>query len=278
MFARIPALLIALGALSLIFGLVEWRWPAIRGQKRIRQGFLTDVTWWLFTPTISKLFSGVFVAIVILTLARILHLPITIAHLKGLAQRDTAVSRQPIAVQLVEFMLLADFLSYWQHRAFHSFERLWRIHAVHHSSTQLDWLSAVRVHPLNEAFSNTAIAAPLILVGFSPMTVAAYLPFLTFYAIMLHANVSWDMGPLRYVISSPAFHRWHHSAEAEALDKNFAGLFPMFDWLFGTLYMPRDKRATVFGTVDRAVPSSFIKQLSYPLRKAPMQSREPASA
>ncbi len=278
MFARIPILVALLGILSLFFGLVEWRWPSVRGQKRMRQGWLTDVTWWLFTPTAGKLFSGVFVAVVILTLARILRLPITIEHLKGLAQRDTAIGRQPIALQLAEFMLLADFLSYWQHRAFHRFERLWRIHAVHHSSTELDWLSAVRVHPLNEALSNTAIAAPLILLGFSPMTLAAYLPSLTFYAIMLHANVSWDMGPLRCVISSPAFHRWHHSAEAEALDKNFAGLFPIFDWLFGTLYLPRDKRASVFGTVDRAVPAGFLKQLGYPLRKSPVQTRGPAPA
>jgi sterol desaturase/sphingolipid hydroxylase (fatty acid hydroxylase superfamily) len=275
---RIAALIIALGILSLVFGLAEWRWPSVRGQKLLRRGWLTDVSWWLFTPTVGKLFSGVFVAIVIISLARILGLPITIDHLKGLAERDTAIGRQPLGLQIVEFLLLADVLAYWQHRAFHHFERLWRIHAVHHSSTELDWLSAVRVHPLNEALSNTAIAAPLILLGFNPITLAAYLPFLTFYAIAIHANVSWDMGPLRHVISSPAFHRWHHSAEAEALDKNFAGLFPVFDRLFGTLYMPRDKRATVFGTVDQTVPTSFVRQLTYPLRKTrPVPVPSPAA-
>ena len=276
MIERIPVLIAALGVLSLVFGLVEWRWPSLRGQKRIRCGFFTDVAWWLFTPTAGKLFSGVFVVMVSLSLARILGLPITVDHLKGLAERDTAIGRQPVAVQLVEFLLLADLLAYWQHRAFHSFERLWRIHAVHHSSTELDWLSAVRVHPLNEALSNTAIAAPLILLGFSPVTLAAYLPFLTFYAITLHANVDWDMGPLRYVISSPAFHRWHHSAEEEALNKNFAGLFPVLDWLFGTLYLPRDKRASVFGTVDRSVPGGFLRQLAYPLMKPTIAASETA--
>ena len=71
----------------------------------------------------------------------------------------------------------------------------------------------------------------------------------------------------------------HVTAAAHAaLDKNFAGLFPVFDWLFGTLYMPRDHRATVFGTVDRAVPAGFLRQLSYPLRKAPVQSSAPAPA
>ncbi len=129
MFERIPVLIAAPGVLRV----VEWRWPSVRGQKRIRRGFFTDVTRWLFTPTVGKLFSGVFVAIVILSLARILGLPLTVDHLKGLAERDTAVGRQPVALQLVEFLLLADLLAYWQHRAFHTFERLWRIHAVHHS-------------------------------------------------------------------------------------------------------------------------------------------------
>jgi sterol desaturase/sphingolipid hydroxylase (fatty acid hydroxylase superfamily) len=279
MLQRILVLVIALGVLSLVFGLVEWRWPSVRGQKLLRRGWVTDVSWWLFTPTIGKLFSGIFVGAVIIGLARVLGMGITTDHLKGLTERDTFIASQPIALQLAEFLLLADILAYWQHRAFHHFERLWRIHAVHHSSTELDWLSAVRVHPLNDALSSTAIAAPLILLGFNSLTLAAYLPFLTFYAIGLHANVNWDLGPLRYLISSPAFHRWHHSAEAQALNKNFAGLFPVFDWLFGTLYLPRDKQASVFGVFGQNVPSNFVSQLSYPLRRTKqMPATAPAAA
>jgi sterol desaturase/sphingolipid hydroxylase (fatty acid hydroxylase superfamily) len=214
----------------------------VRGQRRVRRGFITDSAYWLFTPTVGKLFSGIFVAVVILSLARLLGMPLTVDHLRGLTERDTGVSRQSAGAQLIEFLLLADFLAYWQHRAFHHIERLWRIHAVHHSSTDLDWLSSVRVHPLNEALSNTVIATPLLLLGFSPTTVAVYLPFLTFYAILLHANVAWSYGPLGYVISTPGFHRWHHSVEPESLNKNFAGLFPFFDWIFGTLYLPNDGR------------------------------------
>ena len=56
---------------------------------------------------------------------------------------------------------------------------------------------------------------------------------LSFYAIFVHANVPWSFGPLRYVIATPAFHRWHHAAEEQGLNHNFAGLFPLFDLLFG---------------------------------------------
>jgi sterol desaturase/sphingolipid hydroxylase (fatty acid hydroxylase superfamily) len=211
--------LIALGVLSLGFGVLERLWPSVRGQRRLRKGFFTDVTWWLFTPTLGKLFSSIVVAVSILSLAAVLGVGITADHLRGIAERDTAIGRQPLALQLVEFLLLADVLAYLQHRAFHTISRLWKIHAVHHSSTEIDWLSAVRLHPLNDAISSAAVATPLILLGFSPTTLAAYLPFLTLYAIALHANVNWTYGPLRAVVTSPVFHRWHHAAEQEALNK-----------------------------------------------------------
>jgi sterol desaturase/sphingolipid hydroxylase (fatty acid hydroxylase superfamily) len=167
---------------------------------------------------------------------------------------------------MVEFFVLADFLAYWSHRAFHSFERLWRIHAVHHSSTELDWLSAVRVHPLNDALTAVMVATPLLLLGFSARTLAAYMPFLTLYAILLHANVSWRLGPLHRVIATPFSHRWHHSMEPEAIDKNFGGLFLVWDRLFGTLYLP-EHAPTRFGVQGEGVPAGFVSQLAFPLRR-----------
>jgi Fatty acid hydroxylase superfamily len=67
---------------------------------------------------------------------------------------------------------------------------------------------------------------------------AGVAPPITLFAILFHANVDWDWGPPRSVIAAPRFHRWHHTGEAEARDKNFAGLLPLWDILFGTYYMP----------------------------------------
>jgi sterol desaturase/sphingolipid hydroxylase (fatty acid hydroxylase superfamily) len=268
MLARIPALIIALAVVGLAFALIEWHWPSVRGQKRLRRGVFTDLSWYFFTATLGRVFSGVFVFICIVVAARLLGAGPTGEQLRGLASRDTALSHWPLALQLVSFVLLADFLVYWQHRAFHSFERLWRMHAVHHSSTDLDWLSSVRVHPLNDAISSALVATPLLLLGFTPATLMAYLPGLTIFAIGLHANVGWSFGPLRYVISSPAFHRWHHSNEPEAINKNFAGLLPVWDVLFGTFYLPKDRRATSFGVNGQPVPGTFLRQLAYPLRRS----------
>jgi sterol desaturase/sphingolipid hydroxylase (fatty acid hydroxylase superfamily) len=67
------------------------------------------------------------------------------------------------------------------------------------------------------------------------------------------------------VIATPVFHRWHHSRQAEAMDKNFAGLFPIWDILFGTYYMPRGKMPEDFG-VSGDFPQDMPRQLWEPVR------------
>jgi sterol desaturase/sphingolipid hydroxylase (fatty acid hydroxylase superfamily) len=264
---RILALLIALAVLSVGFGVLQRFWPQVKGQSFVRrQGIFVDVTWWLFTPTIGKLFTGIVVGGSLLALAAVLGISVSAGDLRETGLRETAISHLPFGAQFLAFLVLADFLAYWNHRAFHTFSRLWRMHSVHHSSTELDWLSSVRVHPLNDAIGSAVIATPLLLLGFSPAALAAYLPSLTLYAIMLHANVDWSFGPLRSVIASPAYHRWHHSAEEQALDKNFSGLFPVMDMLFGTYYLPRDLKPQRFGVVGEAPPRGFFGQLVYPFR------------
>jgi sterol desaturase/sphingolipid hydroxylase (fatty acid hydroxylase superfamily) len=119
---------------------------------------------------------------------------------------------------------------------------------------------------LNEALSRVLQLIPIFLLGFDPRVIAGAVPFLTFYAIFLHANLCWDFGPFRYVIASPRFHRWHHTSELEGLDKNFAGLFPAIDLLFGTFYMPPGREPSVFGLTNESVPTNFVGQLAYPFR------------
>jgi sterol desaturase/sphingolipid hydroxylase (fatty acid hydroxylase superfamily) len=108
---------------------------------------------------------------------------------------------------------------------------------------------------------------PVLALGFAPVAVAGIVPVLTLMAILVHANVDWDWGPLRPVVVSPRFHRWHHTDEAEARDKNFAGLLPLWDILFGTYYMPRAQRPTRFGTLT-PVPRGLFGQLVFPFRRA----------
>jgi sterol desaturase/sphingolipid hydroxylase (fatty acid hydroxylase superfamily) len=175
------------------------------------------------------------------------------------------LSRLPVAVQAILMLLLSDFIGYWTHRGFHG-RRLWPIHAIHHSSRSLDWLSATRVHPVGEIIGRLAIMLPLLAMGFAPMAVGYVAPVIGVFGLLLHANLDWDWGPLRTVIASPRFHRWHHTSEADALDKNFAGLFPVWDILFGTYFMPRDRVPERFGT-DTPVPDGLYAQMMFPFRR-----------
>ncbi len=257
------------------FGIVERFWPSIRGQRRFRAGWRTDIAWFIFQPTLGKLFSGIIVFVSVMSLGALLMSPIPREELQGLAPRETWVTGLPVVVQLGMVLLLGDFIGYWQHRIFHTAAPLWKFHAVHHSSTNLDWLSSVRVHPINDVAANVVSALPILFLGFSPVAFAAYVPFLTIYAVMLHANVSWSFGPLRQVIASPTYHRWHHTSEERGMNKNFAGLFPWIDQLFGTLYLPKGEQPTEFGVSGEPLPESFFGQMAYPFRR---ERAEAASA
>jgi sterol desaturase/sphingolipid hydroxylase (fatty acid hydroxylase superfamily) len=250
--------------LTLIFWLVEFFWPGIPGQRRFRAGYPQDVCYWFFTPLVTKVISQMAILVVLVPLFLLLGRKLD----REVIQAGYGpVLMLPRWAQALTILVVGDFIGYWSHRWFHG-RRLWKFHAVHHSSTELDWLSASRLHPVNELGSRLLQAIPFVLLGFSPLVLAAYVPLLTFYAIFVHANVSWGFGPLRYVIATPLFHRWHHTCEDEALDKNFAGLLPVWDFLFGTLYLPKDKVPTRFGVHDDSVPSGFLGQMAYPFRRA----------
>ena len=66
---------------------------------------------------------------------------------------------------------------------------------------------------------------------------------------------------------SVGLHRWHHTSEDEGLDRNFSGLFPLIDVLFGTFYMPKDRLPERFGLKNEDVPAGFWGQLAYPFRR-----------
>ena len=262
MIPTIPDLLVAFVVLFVLFRLLEWTQPRDRRLRLLRRGFWTDAAYWLVTPLMTRWATRIAVGIAVVPVALLLH---------GTLDHDTImrgwgpVSRQPFWLQAIGLIVLGDLIGYWMHRLFHG-RRLWRFHAIHHASRDLDWLSSVRLQPVNDVLMRVAAAVPLLLIGFSPLALAGVTPVLTLLAILVHANVDWDWGPLRSVIASPCFHRWHHTDEAAARDKNFAGLLPLWDILFGTYHMPAGQRPERFGT-QTPVPDSLIGQMVFPFRR-----------
>jgi lathosterol oxidase len=177
---------------------------------------------------------------------------------------QAAVASQPSALQFVEILVLADLSEYAIHRLFHAVPVLWRFHAVHHSSEVMDWLAGSRMHLVDVVVTRALVFVPLYVLGFSPPAVYAYLVFVSFHAVFIHANVRFRFGRLGQLIATPQFHHWHHAAEREAADKNFAVHLPLLDRLFGTYYMPAERWPQAYGIEGRPVPHHYARQLLYP--------------
>ncbi len=247
--------------LSLVFLIVERALGRGRRQPVFRRGWLTDLIYWVVTPIVTR--QVIKFVLLVPALGLVLMKVTTIDALQLRTYSGFGPLRwQPLWLQAVEIYLLVDFIGYWTHRMFHG-GRWWPFHAVHHSSEELDWLGSVRVHPVNELVNRLAQVTPLLVLGFNPWVTLSTAPFFTLYAIFLHANVNWDLGPLRSFLASPVFHRWHHSKDRDAWDKNFAGLLPVWDLLFGTYYMPRGRWPENFG-IHEPMPRGFFGQLWEP--------------
>ncbi len=99
------------------------------------------------------------------------------------------VAAQPLWLQFLELLVVVDLASYWIHRAFHEVPGLWKFHAVHHSSERLDWMASSRLHLVEIIANRFAGYLPIFVLGFAPSAVYAYLVFISFHAIFIHANV-----------------------------------------------------------------------------------------
>ena len=168
-------------------------------------------------------------------------------------------------VPVATVLLVADLVQYWTHRAYHEIPFLWRFHAVHHSSEHLDWVAASRLHPLDQTFIRVCGILPVYLLGFSKETFGALIAFEGLLAIFIHANVRWRFGWLEWLIATPAFHHWHHANENhETSNKNFSGLLPWVDWIFGTFYLPK-KYPAKYG-INEKMPDDYLGQMARPFK------------
>jgi len=185
------------------------------------------------------------------------------------ASRDVqrVVSSWPFLVQFVAILVLTDVVQYWVHRAFHRVPFLWRFHRIHHSADVMDWLAGSRLHLVDVAVTRGLTYVPIYLLGFAEPPLFAYVAFVSIQATFIHANVRFRFGPLRWVLATPQFHHWHHGAEREAVDKNFAVHLPVLDRLFGTCYLPGDRWPESYGLADgTTVPPGYVRQFVAPFK------------
>jgi sterol desaturase/sphingolipid hydroxylase (fatty acid hydroxylase superfamily) len=247
---------LALVILGIVFIPLEKLRPVRPGQQVLRTGVRTDVIHFVVTGTLG--------AIALIALVIVLAVPLQ--RLTPDALR-AAVTSQPAVLQFLEALLIVEIAGYWAHRAHHEIPMLWKLHRVHHSSAEMDWLAAAHLHPLDSATSRIVAIAPLAILGFSKATFGAALVLLQLHAIFQHANFRVRFGPIGQLVSSPHFHHWHHTGDADARDRNFAGMFPWVDRLFGTYHAPIHRWPTRYG-IDEPMPAGYAAQLRSPFVKA----------
>jgi sterol desaturase/sphingolipid hydroxylase (fatty acid hydroxylase superfamily) len=241
--------------MTLIFSPIEVLWPAYREQSVFRNGWLTDIVYFLSTHLPIQITTF------------LILLPATqLSSFLSIPALTNAVGRLPWLVQFFLAVLVADLAEYFIHRAFHKVPFMWRFHAIHHSSNSLDWIAGSRSHIVDDVAVRGFILIPMMCV-FSHTMLVAYLFFVNIHATWAHCNFGPTIKWLEPLLIQPRYHHWHHTSQPEAIDKNFAIHFPWIDRIFGTHYLPEDKWPDSYGLHNEKIPAGFWGQTVYPLTR-----------
>lgn len=251
-------------AMGVVFAVLT-HWSACNPGKpwwRKRE-IVTDVLYWFLIPLAARF---VRIGLMVMGAAYIYGIHGSEALIAFYDDGFGPLAQLPLWAQALTFLIVSDFLLYWFHRVYHG-AAMWKYHAIHHSSSEVDWISAARFHPVNILLGTVLVDVGLLLAGISPNVMLWVGPFTTASSAFVHANLNWTLGPFKYVLAGPVFHRWHHTAADRGGSSNFAGTFPIWDLMFGTWYMPENELPDAYGVDDKDFPETFAGQMLYPFRQ-----------
>jgi lathosterol oxidase len=132
----------------------------------------------------------------------------------------------------------------------------------------MDWLAGSRLHLVDVVLTRGAVLCALLLAGFEPAAMGAYVVIVAIQAVFVHANFAPRARWLERVLVMPRFHHWHHAAHEEAVNVNYAVHLPWLDRWFGTHHLPADAWPERYGLVGETEPDGFLAQLAWPFRRA----------
>jgi sterol desaturase/sphingolipid hydroxylase (fatty acid hydroxylase superfamily) len=173
--------------------------------------------------------------------------------------------RLPPLVSIFAAWLIFDFLNYWLHRMQHAVKPLWAFHSVHHSQTELTFLTGSRIHVLEQVSVGILMLAPVFILGLPQPRLLPILVIQIFSESVQHARLKWTYGPFHRLLVSPAFHAVHHSADARDHNTNFGRIFSWWDVLFGT-FVRSEPAAVRYGVDGMDVDERLIAQFFQPFR------------
>jgi sterol desaturase/sphingolipid hydroxylase (fatty acid hydroxylase superfamily) len=206
---------------------LERAFPYDRRQRLLRAGFFTDFFWYTL---VQSYVLGLVIKAIVLSIDG--HTGWSRLHL---------VTGWPVLGQLAFFWITHDFYIYWFHRLQHRSRWLWRTHEAHHSGKDVDWLAGSRSHSLEILINQTIEYAPIVLLGAHPDIALMKGVLDAVWGMYIHSNIDVRTGLWQRVFNGPEMHRWHHANSVDRLSVNFSTKIAIWDWLFGTAYLPPEK-------------------------------------
>ena len=248
-------------AISASFALLERIRPARRVQHTLRQQLPNDLFYLVFNGHFYAVWFGGMIGWFALW---------TRDALGGLQllPESSLLAGRPFLLQFLVFLVVSDFLQWNVHRLLHRVPRLWQFHKLHHSIHEMDWAGNFRFHWVEVIVYRSLLYVPLMLLlgpdGDAPMAVAV---FATAWGHFNHSNLALGLGPLGWILNSGPMHLWHHDASEEGgVAKNFGIVFSLWDFLFGTVFWPRDRAPERLGYPgDGEMPRDLPRQLVFGL-------------
>jgi len=155
----------------------------------------------------------------------------------------------PQTLEIFLALVMLDLAIYWQHRLFHIFPFLWRMHRAHHSDLGYDTSLGIRFHPFEIALSQAYKLGWVLLLGVAPIAILIYESLLMGFSLFTHADIRIPLkldAVLRKLIVTPDFHRVHHSVHRMETDSNYGNILSLWDRLFSSYCsQPRDGHETM---------------------------------
>ena len=254
-------LLLDLLLMAIIFIPIEMIAPKREEQPRFHEEWRTDLIYFIISHLLIQFFG-----IITQKPAIIFFGWMNLGHVHQFVQSLPFWEALPLA------LFVSDLFQYWAHRIFHSHTYLWRFHSVHHSTVAMDWLAGSRTHFIDIFVTRSLSFMPLYILGFSPLVFSAYIVIIALHAVFIHANTRMNIGFLKYIVTTPQYHHWHHCNDAEFYGKNFAVFFPVIDRIFGTYFLPENVWPTGTGLLEADYPKGYVRQMIHPFSKSPFDN------
>lgn len=230
---------------------------AAHPERRFHEQWRTNLGWYFVNSLVPAFLLGPPSALIAMGLHAVLPTSVT-----------SFGASLPLWARMIAAMIVGEIGFYWGHRWSHEIPLLWRFHSVHHTAEHIDFLVNTRAHPVDMVFTRlcgmtllyaTGLASP---VGPDAGLVASVVLVVgAGWSFFIHSNVRWRLGPLEEVLSSPAFHHWHHTLD-EHRDHNYSSMLPVMDRVFGTFYLPKHF-PTAYG-IETPMPENLVGQLLEP--------------